>query len=123
MPCNICLDKFLGVPYKKYGRDMDGLDCYGFVRMVLKDGGIDIPEYRFEHDGEQRDVFMDLVEGRVKDTPSNFNIVYLEPLSPGREHIGVYVDGLVWQMVEPGIFSSPWRLIEGRVKEIYEIEV
>lgn len=29
-------DQFVGLPYRKMGRDIRGLDCYGLVRLVLK---------------------------------------------------------------------------------------
>jgi cell wall-associated NlpC family hydrolase len=38
--------KLLGVPYKKNGRDYDGLDCYGLIQLYYREKlGIYLPEY------------------------------------------------------------------------------
>lgn len=37
--------KYLGIPYKKKGRDRAGLDCYGLIKLISEDSGNPIPEY------------------------------------------------------------------------------
>lgn len=38
--------KWLSIPYKDYGRDLDGLDCWGLVRLVRHELRGDLfPEY------------------------------------------------------------------------------
>ena len=34
--------KYLGIPYKMMGRDMNGLDCYGLIMSIYKDMGYDL---------------------------------------------------------------------------------
>ena len=42
---------YVGLPYKPLGRNRDGIDCYGLVRLVLKEQcGIDLPSYSSEAD-------------------------------------------------------------------------
>jgi len=36
--------KYLGVPYKHNGRDLDGLDCLGLIWRFYKDMGIEVPD-------------------------------------------------------------------------------
>src|SRR3989338_8977995 len=35
----LIIDKYLGIPYRHRGREMDGLDCWGFLKFVYADLG------------------------------------------------------------------------------------
>ena len=35
----LIIDKYLGIPYKHRGREMTGLDCWGFLKCVYADLG------------------------------------------------------------------------------------
>lgn len=40
------ITSFIGVPWKDRGRDSDGCDCWGLVRMIYKEAlNIDLPSY------------------------------------------------------------------------------
>ncbi len=43
-------EKFLEVPYKNGGRDMNGLDCYGLILLIYKDLGIKLFDIDEEYD-------------------------------------------------------------------------
>jgi len=37
---------YVGLPFKDHGRDLEGLDCWGLVRFILKQHyGIDTPDF------------------------------------------------------------------------------
>jgi cell wall-associated NlpC family hydrolase len=120
MPGNIRLEKYITVPYKKYGRDLSGMDCYGFVRSVLKEQGIFIPEYKFDEEKDQKNKFLELIPGKIKTSPDNYDIVYIGS-SFLSGHIGIYIDNKIWHMDKHGVNSIPWKMIKGRIKGIYEI--
>lgn len=43
---------FIGIPYQDHGRDRDGCDCWGLVRLVLREAfGADVPDHAaaYEH--------------------------------------------------------------------------
>lgn len=35
--------KYLGIPYKHGGRNLDGVDCLGLIHLFLKEHGVEIP--------------------------------------------------------------------------------
>jgi len=47
----LIIDKFLGIPYSHRGRTLEGLDCWGFLKMVYADLGFklfDIEDLEYE---------------------------------------------------------------------------
>lgn len=42
-------EKYLGIPYKHRGRNLDGLDCYGFIIAVYRDWEIELFDIEEEY--------------------------------------------------------------------------
>ena len=61
------LDRFVGLPYVEGGRDWTGTDCWGIVRLYLREAyGIELPSY----DGPTiRHDHPDLMAARAGDGP------------------------------------------------------
>jgi len=39
-------NKYIGIPYKTGGREINGADCFGLVKLIFKDlKGIDLPDF------------------------------------------------------------------------------
>ena len=89
-------NKYIGLPYKDNGRDVNGVDCWGLARLFYKQElGIDLPDYSELYTGSHDpqvsqaiDTYKDTWEPTSEGTTGDlclFNI-YGEPA-----HVGVYV--------------------------------
>lgn len=46
------INEYIGLPFKEFGRDRTGCDCWGLCRILLKDRhGIDVPSYLGQYEG------------------------------------------------------------------------
>lgn len=120
------VDAYCGWPFQEKGRTRDGVDCWGFVRLVLQERyGIEVPsylaEYRSTKQGRtigqavQREVihWTEQSEWRRIDTPQEGDVVLL--LHGGLpNHIGVMVNEELFLHVEHGI-NSTWEWIHDRL--------
>jgi len=90
-------NKYIGIPYKDGGRDIDGLDCWGLVRLVYKNEyNIDLPSFNNEYiitDRERvNELFSQYREGwAIEDSPKEGNVVLLR-LFGEESHVGVLIN-------------------------------
>jgi cell wall-associated NlpC family hydrolase len=85
--------KLLGVPYKKDGRDLTGLDCVGFLMLCYKEDGINIPEYITEN--EDSIIYQTIIEDKKLVERINYpeyKSTVLFAMGPYRYHVGIVLE-------------------------------
>ena len=99
-------EKYIRIPFKQHGRDFDGCDCFGLVKLVLKtEYGIDLPDPYYtdstdiDHNAGLVDVLKPTMDVSPVCVPRNGDIVLM--IKGGQpSHVGVYVDGSVLHTTE-----------------------
>ncbi len=111
-------NKYIGIPYKDKGRDLDGIDCWGLVRLVYKqEYNISLPSFSDEYIQQDVDRIQDLIsqykEGwEPLDSPEEGCVVLFRVLGT-ESHIGVAVNSTHFLHAREGqdsaveSFSSP----------------
>ncbi len=89
-------EDLIGVPYKFGGRDLDGMDCWGLCIEVARRNGVDLPDYPFLSNYQEK-VISDLVraeKGKFKKffSPEPFSIVTLYISRPFVSHCGMVME-------------------------------
>jgi hypothetical protein len=91
-------NKYVGIPYKDNGRDLEGMDCWGLVRYVYnKEFNISLPSLAEDYSGEDRKRIEDLVaqyrEGWEESTatPKSGDLVLFRMMGAD-SHVGVITE-------------------------------
>lgn len=114
-------ERYLAIPYRKGGRTWDGCDCWGLVRLVLKEErGIILPSFdsvsTSEDFGRLRLMFTHV------EKPEDFDLVDLRVRGPFFAHVGLYHSGAVIQMYTGGVALQPLARVSAAVKGFYRPE-
>jgi murein DD-endopeptidase len=126
--------KYLNIPYKYRGRDLNGLDCYGLVMLYAREIiGIELDDWWYEeewskkgynHIGENRDSYA----MRVQSPEINDIVCFCLDLGRSRivNHVGILVDkpdkvlqAIVHQGVKVGRLSN--AALKGTVEGYYRL--
>lgn len=111
-------NKYIGIPYKQKGRDLDGIDCWGLVRLVYEqEYNIILPSFSAEYIQQDVERIQDLIsqykEGWEQiDQPVEGCVVVFKVLGAD-SHIGVAVSSTHFLHAREGqesaieSFSSP----------------
>ncbi len=91
--------QYIGIPFQEHGRDFDGCDCWGLVRLVYHcELGIKLPDFseRYERCRGDKNVPIIMREeaGRwdsVVDVQPFDVLLFLDAGRPG--HVGLAIDG------------------------------
>ncbi|MBM3210609.1 NlpC/P60 family protein [Candidatus Poribacteria bacterium] len=106
--------KYVGIPYKHQGRDMNGLDCWGLIKLVYKENlGIEIwdinADYSEDWCWEGKDYFIENYQKqweRVKN-PSIFDVVLINNGRGTSNHAGVMLgNNMFIHCVKAGVVIS-----------------
>ncbi|HPT88734.1 MAG TPA: C40 family peptidase [Bacillota bacterium] len=92
--------KYLGIPYRHGGRDMNGVDCLGLVYLIYRDCGIEIPdndgrEYTKDWYKVEPDRYLKGIRRYGKEVPLDslkpLDLVYFK-MGRAVTHTGIMVD-------------------------------
>ena len=92
-------NSYVGIPYSSQGRDRDGCDCWGLIRLVYFERfGLELPSFVDAYESAQDMAVCESVisEGKVgfKEVrePKEADIVLCRILG-FETHVGIYIDG------------------------------
>ena len=90
-------NKYIGIPYKDNGRDLDGVDCWGLVRLVYKNEyDIQLPSFAEQYLGASDvDVTKELIainkENWQQSQNKTIGNVVLFRVLGNESHVGIYI--------------------------------
>ncbi|MFH1158913.1 MAG: NlpC/P60 family protein [Pseudomonadota bacterium] len=105
MSIPIWVGHYIGLPFKEHGRDREGVDCWGLVRLVMAEQfGIALPSYATEYDStEKPDQLAHVVDKEKKRWTE---------IAPGQEISGdVVVMRMLGQPIHVGMVIGDGRML------------
>lgn len=104
-------NKYVGIPYKDYGRDTSGIDCWGLARLVYKNEfNIDLPSFTDSYQVGDREALQELISRNKEswtklDQPKEGCLVLFKILG-NDSHIGIAVSDTHFLHARDGYDSS-----------------
>lgn len=92
-----CLNRYLGISYVHLGRTLQGLDCYGLIKLVYKDIGfelIDLVDYDKKWSSKGDNLFVENYQKQWERVliPKIFDVVLIKGTRGIANHAGLYFD-------------------------------
>ncbi len=89
-------NKYIGIPFLDKGRDTNGIDCWGLVRLVYKqEYNIDLPSFSTDYEADDsermRDLFAQYKEGWEQIEEPTEGCIVLFNILGVESHMGVAV--------------------------------
>ena len=123
--------KYIGIPFKSQGRDARGIDCYGLVRLVLRNEfDKELPDFYYptandkSHIDNLVNINRPLLAGRETKRPVPGNVVVMRYLGKNC-HLGVYLGSGRILHIKAGTASIIERaaspILKSRIEGYYAI--
>ena len=125
---------YLGIPFKHLGRDRNGVDCYGLLKLYFKEQlNIDIVDWWYEPDWSKKgcNYFISnysKMAVKINGNPKIHDVVlfFTDITSKVANHVGIFVErpDTVIQAFKTGVnvsyLSSP--VLRRRIEGIYRLK-
>lgn len=94
----VIVDKYLGVPYRHQGRNLEGLDCWGLIVCIYKDFGVelfDIENYPKDWSSKGSNYFLEnyYQQWSIVKVPQLWDVVLFNGSKGMPNHAGVVLSG------------------------------
>ncbi len=108
---------YFSIPFKKFGRDYKGCDCWGFVRLVLKNEcNINLPILdKVKSINPTYDKSQFTKVNNIKD----FDLVLMKGKEGIQTHIGFIYKNQIMHMTEKGVTSNNLKALDPIIIGIY----
>lgn len=118
------MDEYIGLPFADLGRDREGLDCWGLVRLIYKEKlGLDLPSLVDRYDSTLEaariGAIVEIEKTRWTEIPAGqeqpFDVIVMRCLGQPM-HVGLVIKKGVMLHIEKGIESCSESYRLGRWK-------
>lgn len=117
--------KYIGINFKEKGRSLDGLDCWGLVRLVYNlDRDIELPSYLDQYNTtNDRDALAELITAEKEskwqsvDQPQEFDVIILR-MRGVPMHVGLvtYGKNMIHSARGVGVSHEPFNNLRWKDK-------
>jgi len=127
---NELIRRYLGIPFKHKGRTRDGLDCWGFLKLVFADLGYQIYDpgidYKKDWGSEGENYFLEhyYLQWKQVSRAERFDVVLLENSKGIANHAGLILSRgrFIHCAVKSGVIVSRFNDFKNRIHGFYRIK-